>query len=203
MQKSWFGQTTSQNSIRYTGAAVCLVLIFTILFRLRSGSDAELAIHNPLKAHGSSNVVKHKFLSVIQNSTLGFGKIFAINLPERTDHHDGLVLASSVSAMHIEFVAGVHGDAVLDKALPAKHAEGLTPAIKGSWRAHINAISQVLEQNLESALIMEDDIDWDIRLKDQLQDFALSTHHILSTSREAGTTQLRDITLSSIPSPSP
>jgi len=203
MQKSWFGQTTSQTSIRYTGAALCLVLILTILFHLPSGSDAELAFHNPLTAQGFSNAVKHKFLSLIQNSTLGFEKIFAINLPERTDHHDGLVLAASVSAMHIEFVAGVHGDAVLNKVLPAKHAEGLTPATKGSWRAHINAISQVLEQNLESALIMEDDIDWDIRLKDQLQDFALSTHHILSTSREAGTTQLRDITLSSIPSPSP
>jgi len=203
MRSLWFGQKTSSTPIYYAGVAICLVLILTTAFRFRFIIDAELRSHGALNAESSRNPVTYKSLSTIQNSTLGFGKVFAINLPERTDHHDGLVLASSVSKLRIDFVAGVHGDAVLDKVLPAKHAEGLTPATKGSWRAHINAISQVFEQNLESALIIEDDIDWDIRLKDQLQDLALSTCHILSTSRNAGTTQLSDVTINSKSSSSP
>jgi hypothetical protein len=37
-----------------------------------------------------------------------------------------------------------------------------------------------VEQNLGSALILEDDIDWDIRLKSQLQTFALASQALLS-----------------------
>lgn len=34
----------------------------------------------------------------------------------------------------------------------------------------------VVEQNLTSAVIFEDDIDWDVRIKDQLRDFATAAH---------------------------
>lgn len=36
-----------------------------------------------------------------------------------------------------------------------------------------------MRRNLTSAIIVEDDADWDIRLKDQLRDFALSSHTLL------------------------
>lgn len=41
----------------------------------------------------------------------------------------------------------------------------------GSHQTH-----RVVRRNLSSALILEDDADWDIRIRDQLYDFALSTH---------------------------
>jgi hypothetical protein len=41
-------------------------------------------------------------------------------------------------------------------------------------------INRVVDQNLASALIMEDDIDWDIRLQSQLQIFALASQTLLS-----------------------
>lgn len=34
----------------------------------------------------------------------------------------------------------------------------------------------MVRRNLSSALILEDDVDWDVRLRDQLYDFALSAH---------------------------
>ena len=69
-----------------------------------------------------------------------FEKILAINLPERTDYRDGLTLAGAVSDIKVEFIDGIHGDDVLEKVLPPTHRENPEPALKGSWRAHVNAI---------------------------------------------------------------
>lgn len=43
----------------------------------------------------------------------------------------------------------------------------------------MDAISQVVEHGWSTALIIEDDIDWDIRLRDQLRDFALGSAALL------------------------
>ncbi|KAK3294029.1 uncharacterized protein B0H64DRAFT_325599 [Chaetomium fimeti] len=76
--------------------------------------------------------------------------------------------------MQVEFVDGVMGKDVPDKAIPmAKGKERMRDASIGSWRAHMNAVREIVQRNLSSALIMEDDIDWDVRIKDQLYDFAL------------------------------
>jgi hypothetical protein len=56
-------------------------------------------------------------------------------------------------------------------------SEGQSPpgeAAKGSWRAHLNAMQTVVEQELGSALVLEDDLDWDVRIKEQMKDFAKS-----------------------------
>ncbi|KAF1967092.1 hypothetical protein BU23DRAFT_303225 [Bimuria novae-zelandiae CBS 107.79] len=42
-------------------------------------------------------------------------------------------------------------------------------------RAHINAIRTTVEHDLPSALILEDDLDWAVRLREQMLTFALST----------------------------
>jgi len=87
---------------------------------------------------------------------------------------------SSLTNITLEFIDGVEGDSVLDKALPypASH-ESIYSANIGSWRGHMNAIRAVVENNLATALILEDDADWDIRIKEQLQTFALTSHALL------------------------
>ncbi|KAK7218984.1 hypothetical protein V2G26_006987 [Clonostachys chloroleuca] len=35
-------------------------------------------------------------------------------------------------------------------------------AVFGCWRAHMDVIQQVIKRNLNSALILEDDVDWDV-----------------------------------------
>lgn len=82
-------------------------------------------------------------------------------------------LAAAASGLRVEYVDGVKGDEMSDKAIPAGQSEvNLNSGALGSWRAHLNAILRVVELNLTSALILEDDVDWDIRLKHQLRDFA-------------------------------
>lgn len=36
----------------------------------------------------------------------------------------------------------------------------------GIWRAHANAWRHIIDNNLESALIIEDDVDWDVNIKE-------------------------------------
>lgn len=105
-------------------------------------------------------------------------------MPSRTDRRDSMTLTAALSDMQLEFIDGVVGDTVPEKAIPKdKSLNHLTGAGLGSWRGHMNAIQEMVRQNLTSALIMEDDLDWDIRLKDQLRDFALASRTLTQPLR--------------------
>lgn len=43
----------------------------------------------------------------------------------------------------------------------------------GCWRSHANAWKKIVHENIETALILEDDLDWDVNVHDIFQ--ALST----------------------------
>ncbi|KAI1774904.1 hypothetical protein F4818DRAFT_55230 [Hypoxylon cercidicola] len=120
--------------------------------------------------------VKHRSLfDDISNSTLGFQEILVVGLPSRTDRRDGMLLQAALSDMRISFVDGVYGKDIPDSAIPTtSEHERMNDASLGSWRAHMNAIQEVVRRNLTTALILEDDTDWDIRLKHQLKEFSLS-----------------------------
>ncbi|RMZ90646.1 hypothetical protein DV736_g2133, partial [Chaetothyriales sp. CBS 134916] len=189
---------------RYGICAITSITSFLLL--LIASRNASVSLVAPFKHRPSQwnkvSAARQRSLEPILNSTLGFEKILAINLPERTDHRDGLVLASAVSNIHIDFVDGVRGDNITKKVLPAALNTEFPPATIGSWRAHINAISAIVEHGWGSALILEDDIHWDIRLKEQLQNFALASDIVLRT-RHATTMALRDTDTSHVPKTSP
>ncbi|OTA62748.1 glycosyltransferase family 25 protein [Hypoxylon sp. EC38] len=116
------------------------------------------------------------------NKTLGFSKIFVINLPYRTDRRDAMALAGAVSNLTFTWIDGVSGDQVPDSVVSLGQG-GRSAGAKGSWRSHMNALQAVVRDNLQSALIMEDDIDWDIRIKSQLQTFASASRIWLRESK--------------------
>ncbi|CAJ2507256.1 Uu.00g084420.m01.CDS01 [Anthostomella pinea] len=112
----------------------------------------------------------------IYNSTLGFEKIFVVSLPSRTDRRDSIILAAALSNIEFEFIDGVDGSLIPDTVIPSGPKQGRLPdAPLGCWRAHMNAIQETVRRNLGSVLILEDDVDWDVRIRDQLRDFALSS----------------------------
>jgi len=75
---------------------------------------------------------------IIFNSTLGFEKVFAIGLPERSDKRDALALTSSLTGFKIDWVDGVKGESVPDKALPfGVDRVVLWENNLGSWRGHM------------------------------------------------------------------
>ncbi|KAK5653009.1 hypothetical protein OQA88_9295 [Cercophora sp. LCS_1] len=113
----------------------------------------------------------------ILNATLGFQEVLVLNLPERTDRRDAMTLAAAVTGIDLTWIDGVSGKDVPDKVLPGDSVDkGISKGNKGSWRAHMNALQYIIQKNLTTALILEDDADWDIRLKSQLQIFAQAAH---------------------------
>ncbi|XXH02303.1 hypothetical protein Hte_008674 [Hypoxylon texense] len=93
-----------------------------------------------------------------------------------------MVLAGAVSNLSFSWIDAVAGDEVSDHPIP-EGDRGHSAGARGSWRSHMNALQAVTDQNLESALILEDDIDWDIRLKSQLQTFAAASRTWLRESK--------------------
>lgn len=47
-----------------------------------------------------------------------FQKVFAINLPSRTDKRDALILSSSVTGIHVDWIDGVTPDEIDAKTYP-------------------------------------------------------------------------------------
>lgn len=88
----------------------------------------------------SPNQMSHWFEDV-ENSTLGFQKLFAVGLPERSDKRDALTLISSLVGFKVDWIDGVKGESVPDKALPyGVDRVRLWENNLGSWRGHMNAV---------------------------------------------------------------
>ncbi|KAK7994531.1 family 25 glycosyltransferase [Apiospora marii] len=150
----------------------------------------------------------------IQNATLGFQKVFVVNLPERTDKRDALSLVSTLTGIKLDWVRALRGVDVPDKALPlGVDREGWRDGGIGSWRSQMNAIRTMVEENISSALVLEDDADWDVRLKQQLMDIAEGARLLLDMAKQEPAFQANNLpaggdrtamsNAASIPPPSP
>lgn len=73
--------------------------------------------------------------------------------------------ALSHSNLNFTFIEGVKGGDGETEAPPSAGA-------RGSWRSHRNALQDIVDRDLGSVLVLEDDVDWDVRLKSQMQTFA-------------------------------
>ncbi|KAK4541577.1 hypothetical protein LTR36_007874 [Oleoguttula mirabilis] len=111
-----------------------------------------------------------------------FQKIFVISLPLRTDHRDAVSLAAALTGLQFEFVDGV--TEVSQRALPPGGEQlGLNSGALGNWRAHMNVAQMVVKEGISSALVLEDDVDWDLRIKSQMQDFAKASRLLVQPLR--------------------
>jgi len=119
----------------------------------------------------SSHTRPDTSLNAINNRTLGFEKVYSIGLSNHWHKRD----AQSLSAQYIGFditpVEGVRWEDIPKTEYPVGWHDPF-PASIGCWRAHLNVLSDIVTSGVSSALILEDDADWDIFLKPQLQEFA-------------------------------
>ena len=169
---------------------VSLFAILALCLRLQRGpffpsSPLLASSSNPGPSTSSklAHVLSQKSIKAIHNNTLGFGDVYIIHMPGRTDKLDSLRLLTSITNISYKIIPGVDGKEIPHVAWPGFYKEGERAAsITGCWRAHMNAAASILDNNLSSALILEDDADWDVSLKTQLTQFALGSRHILNAS---------------------
>lgn len=121
---------------------------FSAPFSAFSGSPAESSSSSS-KSDGTEKPYGRNYhghstpedINRVTNGTLGFGKVFVVGLPERTDKRDAISLSAALTGFDIEWVDGVRGEAIPDKAVPfGVDRKKLMETNLGSWRGHMNAI---------------------------------------------------------------
>lgn len=145
--------------------------LFPGSFRLPSRSQSVPALQWPSPAGQSSGIYASHFtkwsepaelpgdhyhgrsqpeeLNRAANSTLGFSKILIVGLPERSDKRDALALAAAQTGIRLDWIDGVRGETVPDKAVPfGVDRKLLKETNLGSWRGHMNAIRRSVNERL-------------------------------------------------------
>ncbi|KAF2770273.1 hypothetical protein EJ03DRAFT_78104 [Teratosphaeria nubilosa] len=114
------------------------------------------------------------------NTTLGFQKIFILNLPKRTDRRDRIAMGAAMTGLEYEFL-----EAASQVNLHALPPGGENPELNmrdahfGNWRSHMDAALKMVSEGISTALILEDDADWDIRIKSQMRDYARASQLLI------------------------
>ncbi|KAK6542901.1 hypothetical protein TWF694_006840 [Orbilia ellipsospora] len=137
-----------------------------IEFNKGQGGDKQQVPDEPV-VHAIPN---DDVVAQVRNETLGFGAIILISLKIRTDRQDAVSLIASEAGIKITHVIdAVKGEDIHQKAYPYGTARTDLPLpYLGSWRSHMDAFKYIIDNRIETALVLEDDIDWDIYVKDQL-----------------------------------
>lgn len=112
-----------------------------------------------------------------------FQEVKVISLPERDDKRDAWAVTTSVSGFTVDLMDGVHGASISPNALP--YPKTSKPGVLGCWRAHMNMLRDLVERQVSSALIFEDDADWDVALKAQLFQLGRGSRWVLNQSETA------------------
>lgn len=169
---------------RSTNTIAITILAGAALFLLATTAPRLL---DNIRGHVTSGEMNpphsHDFASIedisIANETLGFERFFVIGLPERSDKRDALALTSSLTGIQLDWIDGVVGSSIPNSAVPyGVNRTQLWESNLGSWRSHMNAIRRIVEDKIVSALIIEDDMDWDVRLKIQLTQVAKGARYV-------------------------
>ncbi len=63
------------------------------------------------------------------------------------------------------------GATIHEKAKP-NESGNLRPEQLGCWRSHADVWHRVIEENIETALILEDDVDWDVNVHEVFQELS-------------------------------
>ncbi|GKZ69465.1 hypothetical protein AnigIFM50267_004674 [Aspergillus niger] len=86
-------------------------------------------------------------LDAIVNNTLGFEKIFAISPAQRLDRRDAIVLASSATGFHVDFIDGLILDE--DSAKELNDSEDFETVSVS--RPHANAVQRIVADGIASS----------------------------------------------------
>lgn len=84
---------------------------------------------------------------------------------QQSPRRDGLLLAANITALDISIPVQPPWT---DEDIARLRAENISSITRGSalaWLGHLNALQAFLASDHSTALIIEDDVDWDIRLR--------------------------------------
>ncbi|KAE8446618.1 hypothetical protein EG329_011811 [Mollisiaceae sp. DMI_Dod_QoI] len=99
-------------------------------------------------------------------------------MPSRSDKRDGIALSAYLSGLEVEFVDGVDPSLMSEKAYPKNWNADEPPGTLGCWRGHMDIYQKMVRERIQSAMILEDDADWDVMIKAQMTEVARGTRYL-------------------------
>ncbi|KAK5659871.1 hypothetical protein OQA88_13334 [Cercophora sp. LCS_1] len=114
------------------------------------------------------------------NSTLGFGTVYVVSKADSPRRH-GLLQAANVTEIDLTIPS--------QPVWTEEQLSGHPKIGKGSlmaWLGHLHLLREFLDSGAESALILEDDVDWDIRLRSlQVPLVSAAVRTVLSSEKKS------------------
>ncbi|KAK9446906.1 uncharacterized protein V1518DRAFT_422941 [Limtongia smithiae] len=159
-----------------TVAVLIVVSLVAFSFDRSAGFSASDVLLRVTTAVSSTSRVSG--VNAATNETLGFAKIILLSLKTRTDRRDTIALMCSVTGIKVTtIIDAVETKDIAPKAYPS--GAGLKKLLTdrfhpyvGSWRSHMDVLRYIVDNHIETALVLEDDIDWDVHLPEQMIAFA-------------------------------
>lgn len=104
-----------------------------------------------------------------RNRTLGFSTIFALTT-NTTWRVQGTKAAANLTGIDVEFfhARNVPEDEVQAFRTSSEDDKEIGRGKAVAWLAHLDMIQHIVDEGLESALIIEDDVDWDVYVREQM-----------------------------------
>jgi hypothetical protein len=122
-----------------------------------------------LKSSAGSNVAAAFSISrqTAANSTLGFGGLFVVS-GSGSPRRNNLIQSANVSELHFTIpTQPAWSDDQISAFRGHNDQSTITTGSVRAWLSHNLVLTEFLKSGLETALILEDDVDWDIRLRTQ------------------------------------
>ncbi|KAI1648669.1 glycosyltransferase family 25 protein [Daldinia loculata] len=166
MQSSWTNHGTTMRNRR--SIALAVILLILSLWLLQSRFDVYSQLHN-----GPNFRIKQSPRETAANATLGFQKLVALsNKPSWRTR--GLEAAAKLT--DLEFTIPPQGqnsdelvEAFRNLGADKKGAKLPAPGSAKAWLAHLDLLKYVIASGFETAFIVEDDVDWDVRIKAEMR----------------------------------
>ncbi|KAJ1966675.1 hypothetical protein H4R35_006935, partial [Dimargaris xerosporica] len=103
-------------------------------------------------------------LPLTKATKLGFDEIYVINLKKRTDRKAQMLLQADFLGLQFKFTEAATPETMGFIPKHKKRLKGMSDFQLACWRSHMNIYLDIVERNLTSALILEDDVDLDLTL---------------------------------------
>ncbi|KAK7921473.1 hypothetical protein PG985_009495 [Apiospora marii] len=178
MASTWIGKAADWTKRRGLVAlsAVFLLVPIILMYRAYSTSDVEAPKTwrpdrmSPVQVPASAQSV----VSAVTNATLGFEQMLVLSV-RPSWRTRGLEAAAKLTGLDFTILPQTPSP---DDAVAAfqHQAHEKKPGSTKAWLAHLHVLEHVVRSGLETALIVEDDLDWDVGLK--TRQMALVVDHV-------------------------
>ncbi|RUS32355.1 hypothetical protein BC938DRAFT_475633 [Jimgerdemannia flammicorona] len=162
-----FSQAMKMSRSRWIQLLIFLALLSAIFLSLPQSTSphpwnnltGDLVVDNLDDSDPSPAVQKHASNTPPNplDRTLGFGRIYVINIASRTDRRQVMTAIAKYLNLDFSFISATLTNDPVVRTL--HNRTGLKRVVLACYRSHMSVYEDVVAKNLTSALVLEDDID--------------------------------------------